>query len=208
MLSASSNDTSDPDSERYYQRKADQQCTKCGAAVGPDRQLCDRHVAAQAKADKASKARIRADRRAEGKCAGGCGRKSSTYWCSVCRAPRIDTTPASVYLASPARFHTAGFNGKSSWAWRTETDGRRRKRGTGRGHRGAPSRAETDAFDTRAGETEWALALQALAVYHSPENQALPRIQRDAALRAAIGHFELAGRIGDDLVERLRKRLR
>lgn len=207
----------------YWQRKESGLCVRCGEPAAPDSLLCAPHWE-DAKERAARSAKVtREARRAKKRCA-YCNRKSETRRCRACSIAHgkrpaaasptqqgVNTQRTGVDKSRrrpPAHFHTEGINGKSSWSWRTEADGRRRKRGNGRGHRGAPSRAETDAFDARVGETEWNLALADLALYHSEANQALPPIQRAAALRSAIGHLELAGRIGEDLVERLRKRLR
>lgn len=198
---------------RYYDRKGQQQCVECGVAIGPDRQLCDRHLAAARKANAASMARSRATLRANGLCAEGCGRKSQRYRCATCRPttarnPGVDGGVYGAVNRNRTRSRSEGVNGKSSWSWRTETDGRRRKRGTGRGHRGAPTTQETDGFDLRTLTAELERAMVDYAAYWSNENQDLPKIQRSNALRSALGHLELLGRTTEELVERWRKRLR
>lgn len=208
---ASSSDSSDSDTsdrmERYYERQANQQCTECGVAVGPDRQLCDRHLAAQNKAASASMARLRAGRRAAGECAEGCGRASKTYRCSVCRPTKAGVN-GGVNVRQHARFHTEGVRRPVERQWVTEVDGKRRQRFRGKARRGQPTRLETDEWDLRAIETEISRARADLQRFYSEENQALPRVQREAAKRSALGHLELVQRFADELVERTRKGLR
>lgn len=57
-------------------------------------------------------------------------------------------------------------------------------------------------------ETEISRARSELQAFYSDENQQLPRIQRDAAKRSALGHLELLQRFVTELVDRTRKGLR
>lgn len=116
--------------------------------------------------------------------------------------------PREVYAAlSPTRRLPAGV-----WSvdTHTESDGRTRSRNRFRGHgrRGGPKGYETDEWDLRLMETEISRARAELAAYWSDENQALPRIQRTAPRRSALGHLELMERTLDEIVERTRKALR
>lgn len=153
-------------------------------------------------------ARLRAERRAAKLCAEGCGRTSGDrYRCETC-APSKRRTAGVNPGVNPRRFHTEGRNRKSSWSWRTEADGKRRKRGVGRGHRGQPTVLETEGFDMHGMAASLDRARAEHAAFWSEENQALPKVQRQALLVSALGQLELAMRSGEELVERWKKRLK
>lgn len=65
-----------------------------------------------------------------------------------------------------------------------------------------------DSWDLRTLATEHELLLADHEAYFGDDNQARPRIQRDAALRSALGHLELLLRTGLDLADRWRKWLK
>lgn len=197
----------------YERRKLAEECTRCSVSVrGRDDQLCPGCREAINVAKRASSSRLAARRRAKKQCA-RCGRPSpDRYECVRClsklgRAP-LPTPDPTLDPAAPISHRAVHASARAELEWKVEGDGRRRRRGRGRGSRGHPSRAQEDATDLLGLHMEIERAQVAFAHYHSPEVQELPRIQRAAALEAALGHLELAERFRAVLVDRAKRRLR
>lgn len=183
--------------DRYYKRKAAGLCTRCGQPAADGAQLCPTHLLDQVE----RRRRLRAARR-DRRCCIDCNAPSETYRCPRCHTGDNTGDQHQPALLSSQRSR------RIEWRWVTEGDGRRRRRYGGRGRRGAPTSREVDAWDCRTLETELGLMSRDYGAYYSDENMALPRIQRDAALRSALGHLELFVRTALDLADRWRKRLK
>lgn len=200
---------------RYEQRKLAGLCTTCGRPAVPDRQMCAAHLDAARVATRKAMRQRRKDLHTAGLCTNGCGRPSTTWRCFVC-AVRAGETPAS----SPAetnvnegvnagrdRIDGASKSAEAGFRSVTEGDGRTRNRYVVR-KKGHPSRQDEDDWDIRAAEAEIDRAKVALASFYSPEVQALPRVQRDAALIDFVAHIELAQRFLAELKARAERRVR
>jgi hypothetical protein len=190
-----------PAAALYAERKAASQCLWCGIPAAPDSAYClvHRDIVRRQQADRYK--RIRAERRRNGMC-GGCGaRKSKTFWCSECR-PKSDGVNNGVVNPEPRVVRPS-----ATKQLVVEADGWFRQRYKGR-DKGPPTRLETDEWDMRSIEAEISRARGDMLTYWSAENQAQPRIQREASKRSALGHLELAQRFLDDLVDRTGKGLK
>lgn len=189
----------------YAERKAASECLWCGIPAAPDSAYCCVHRDITRRQKAAHAKRVKDVRRTNGMCA-DCGRrKSKTRYCNECRPRRgVDNGVDKIEL--PARSNRKP---KTSAAVDLvpENDGYIRKRYRGR-DKGPPTRMETDEWDIRIIEAEMSHTRSDMIRYWSAENQAMPRIQRDASKRSALGHLELAQRVIDDLVERTAKGIR
>jgi hypothetical protein len=185
----------------YERRKTAGECTRCQADVRAlDNQLCGpcREYAKVKTA--ASTKRLRANRRLKKQCARCGGPSPDRYECARCSGVNPTVNPH-------ARSRHSVIHAARTRAV-TEGDGRTRNRGVGRGKRGHPSRADEDAWCLRTLQKEIGLAVAAVEASHSPAVALLPRFQRDAVVQDALSHLELLERQLEELVDRLKRRLR
>jgi hypothetical protein len=188
--------------DTYEQRKVDQVCTypsrvPCSRPLAEDSQLCERHLRRARRSKRDSARRVRADRRELGLCADGCGARSARYRCAACsiRTGRIPTTGVDTTVDnSPAP--------DRQWRAGTHESDATTKRYRGRAKRGKPPAATLDDQDLRDAIDALEKARRALTYARSPEVVALPRIQRESALRAALDYVKYAGRFEDDVLDR------
>lgn len=129
--------------------------------------------------------------------------------CPYCRLPKQRNTMVQLAahpVATPARWHTDGKRNVVRQV--TEGDGRTRNRSSGRGKRGGMGNAANDELDAKLARAEFDRFEQAIAILHSPEVQALGRLERDSAARAALAHLDLHDRLVEQIRDRLTKKLR
>lgn len=183
----------DPE-ERYYQRKADHQCTRCGIQLADDydHQQCPPHLKEARKRSRVAHAERRADRAAKGKCV-NCNRPANgLYRCRIC------------YIRAGRLSPTTSVNKRVNIEERTSIDRDGRSRYHGQAKRGAPSAeviAQQEENDLRSAEELLARYREAMRVWRSPEIQALPRIQRQEAKNAALELLDRAGRFIDGTLD-------
>lgn len=182
----------------YQLRKESGRCVypRCDKLAADDSVWCPAHRDYHRKAGRDSKVRVRAELREAGKCV-DCRRRSQTYRCPVCRAKLGDIPPSKTVLKDVQ-------NERSSH-YRIDPAARGRKevpRYVGRSRRGAPSAALLDDQDLDEALDEVRKAKEALAYSRSDEVKAMPKIQRDGILRAALGRVERASRWLDEVLAR------
>jgi hypothetical protein len=186
-----------PGTGRYYQRKVDGTCTRCGKEPATeDSLLGERCLARERRRVKRAVRRLRARRKKEKRCR-GCDRKSETARCPAChiRADRIPSTGSN---------HTGNHPvAEPRGVWRDDANGWHRFRG--RGRRGAPPAGANDEGDLRMILVAIQRGTEALAYARSAEVQAMGRITRQAAVNEAAALLGHAERGLEELRDRLRK---
>lgn len=189
--------------KQYEARKLAEQCVKCGSPAAADSLWCEKHGPAVLEAARVNAKRRRARRRAARECV-TCGRPRDGQKTVVPTLPishgvvHAQSKAARIAAATTTSFESA--TAASRAGTRTRFHGRARK--------GPPTSAETDAWDLRTLRAELELAAGAVDASHLPEVKALPRIQRDAVVNEALSHLGLLERQLDELVNRLKRRLR
>lgn len=183
--------------ERYWQRKADGECTTCGVKLPDDHetQQCDKHQAKSRESTRGSMARSRERAIDAGLCADGCGRNNDgLYRCRLCYLKSGRLKPA-----------THGVNNRVNVDSRTSVDSDGRSRYHGQGKRGAPTAevlVQQEEMDLVSAERLIARGIEALRIVRSPEIRALPRIQKEGAMREALSYFDRASRTLDSVLDR------
>ncbi len=183
-----------PGNTSYLDRKLEGICTYpgCSSAPAPGLQLCPRHRRKQNKRQRTSANRLRAERRRLGLCAAaGCGEKSSTYYC-------VRHAIALGRAVAPAAHNTVDKSARLAARTRVE-DGRTR-------YHGQPRRGSQPIGQLEAKELDDAIALlrtakEGLAMARAAP--ALSKVQRRAALHAAVAHADRVSRMIAELCERV-----
>ncbi len=186
----------------YEARKIAGACTyasskPCPRSPEDGAQLCRHHLHRERRRKRLSARRLRQERRDAGRCAEGCGAKSETYRCAAC-AIRLNRIPPSAGV--PAGVDKPAED--RAWRAGTHESDATTKRYRGRARRGKPPAARTDDEDLRYAVEAIEQSRKALAYAYSPAVAQLPRIQREAAKRAALAHVGHANRFLDELLER------
>lgn len=192
--------TSPPQSKRladYQARKESGLCVypKCPDACADDSVWCPAHRDMTRKHRRRSAKRVRSQLRDAGKCA-RCRRRSATYYCPGCsvRIGRVPSTGVANTVDNERRPH-----------YRVDPAARGRRevqRYVGRARRGAPSAAILDEQDLEYAVEELKKAKAAIAYARSSVVQAMPKIQRDGVMAAAMGRLHAARRWVDEILAR------
>lgn len=189
----------------YQARKESQRCTYPGCAEPPTdgSGKCRKHTLKHRTAVSRSSAKRRAELRGtdgKEKCF-RCKKRSSTYLCQACKivlgVQRFPTTRADNKADNQAHGIPA--------QWRPEP-GTNWNRYRGKAKRGKPSTATLDDQDIDYAVEELHTAKLALAFARSPEVQAMPRIQREDIMNAALSKLDRAERWLDEVRDRHKSR--
>lgn len=173
---------------RYLERKLAGLCTgavSCDEPIVEGRQMCMVHLALARQATAKAMKRRRRELRKAGLCLEDCGRSAKgAARCVMCliRTGRVDKNHVGVNVATD----------DESSRFKTDSTGRRRYHGQMR--RGRQPQSQLDDQDLKYAADAIEKAKLALAAARSPEVQALPRYQRDAAKRAALAHVDHSAR--------------
>jgi len=182
----------------YEERKLAGVCTRCGERpAGEENQLCDVCRENQRERVRRSMAKKRADRR----------RKKLCPHCPAAKATKVSKA-GEVCLACRIkrdRVRSAGVTKDVNHVMdRTWTDGTGRQRFHGQAQRGRQPVWQLDDQDLAYALAAIQRARQGLAVARAPESEALPRAQRQDAIRAALSQAYLGQRHIEEILERNR----
>jgi hypothetical protein len=184
-------------------------CLLCPSSATADSPWCSEHLADAVEREQARirKARQRERHRAARRCI-DCGRSSELKRCRRCHRKRKRRSGQGVTpgVTQTPTLRISPRHAELAARTITHADGRTRYHGKAR--KGPPTSGETDAWDLRTLRAELELAAAAVDASHSPEVRDLPRIQRDAIVQDALSHLGLLERQLDELVDRLKRRLR
>lgn len=183
----------------YQARKESGRCVHpgCDEPASEDSVRCVAHAADQRKRTRRSLRRTRRALAEAGRCV-VCRRKSSTYRCAGCsaREGRIPTVGANNGDNQPP---------STPAKWRVDP-GTNWNRYRGKAKRGKPPTALLDDQDLDFAVEEILRAKAALAYARSEAVAALPKIQRDGVLAAALGRLDVAERWLDEVRGRHKSR--
>ncbi len=188
-------DRSSTRADERLDKKADGICVERGCAerASDEAVRCPRHLRAHRKSGRRSRRKRRQELSAQGKCV-DCRRKSGTYRCAACSVKRGRIPTVGV---------GDGVGGKPGTPsqWRIEP-GTTWNRYRGKGRRGNPGTAPSDAQDLRCARDEIDKASAAIAYAQSDAVRALPRIQRQGVMAAALALLDYAERWIDEVRNR------
>lgn len=167
----------------------------CTSPHADDSLLCPQHRDEQREARRTSAQRVRGELAAAGKCV-DCRRRSPTYRCAACSVKRGRI---------PSMGVDHGVENKTPAHWRVEP-GTTWNRYRGKAKRGKPSTAVLDDQDLDYAVEQIQTAKQALAYARSEAVQAMPKVQRDGVMAAALGFVDAAERWLDEVRARHKSR--
>jgi hypothetical protein len=186
-------DNSDEDHKPHLESR---ECKRssCRKQALEDSEFCRPHEETQRRYNRDYDRKRRAHWEAENRCTrcGGKDRKRGSKWCSACliRLNRLRTSDLNLHLET-RRDRVA--KRLVPWTNSPQNEGRIRLRGGKRGAPSAEDRDRRDLADIRRVLDRYALALDEC---YSAEAKDLPRIQRDATVKAAHAGLALAVRLG------------
>lgn len=183
----------------YQARKESGRCVYpgCPEPASEDSVRCVAHAADQRERTRRSLRRTRRELAAAGRCV-VCRRKSATYRCAACRA-RVNDLPATT--ANNRDNNRAAI----PQVWRVDP-GTNWNRYRGKAKRGKPPTSLLDDQDLDFAIQEIQRAKAALAYARSEEVLAMPKIQRDGVMAAALARLERAERWLDEVRARHKSR--
>jgi hypothetical protein len=174
-----------------HQRRVEGLCLRCDVPALDDSDWCEEHRDEARTYARDSMRRIRRVRRSRGLC-GGCGRPSEKFRCAAC-AIASGRLPKGVAKGVKSRAVDVRIT--------VERDGYARTRNHGRGIKGPPTKAASDATDLAMATASLHRGREGLAAAAELGEEFSREVKR-AAKQAALGHIHHMVRVGIEVLDR------